>query len=257
MKARNILLITATITPPLGASSLLHIDPNIRIKEYEKSLIFYLSFIGKYIDNIVFAENSNSDISSLRDIAIKHGVEKQVEFLVWYGLDYPPSYSRAYGEFKLIDYVMQHSQIISDYQEQQIVIWKITGRYIANNIAKIISCQPKKFDLYINFRNYPLRWADMYLFAWTLKGYQSYLNNVASKVKIGEQEAKQGQSPEELFRQYLESKSVENVKLIQRFNITPQNSGIRGYDGKNYTKDLGWKFYIRRIALTLFPWIWI
>jgi hypothetical protein len=114
-KQSNILLMTATITPPDHVPFLQRIDPHVRLQDYEKALKFYLSLMNRCIDSIIFAENSNSDVSVLQAIVDQAGVNEQVEFIVFDGLDYPPSYSRAYGEFKLIDYVMNNSQLINSH----------------------------------------------------------------------------------------------------------------------------------------------
>ena len=97
----NVLLLTATITPPAGVPLLARTDPKARLQDYEKGLQFYLQFINKGIDAIVFAENSNSDVSTLKNIVTQSGLQDAVEFLVFGGLDYPPSYGRAYGNLNL------------------------------------------------------------------------------------------------------------------------------------------------------------
>lgn len=256
MTTQKILLMTATVTPPQNAANLARTDPQARLQDYTQALKFYLSLIHQGIDKIIFAENSNSDLTSLEEIITQKKLKDRVELLVWYGLDYPPSYSRAYGEFKLIDYVMNNSQTIRNLQENHAIIWKITGRYKVKNLTEIITRQPKDFGLYINFRNLPRAWADMYLIAWSIKGYQSYLQEVYPQLKIEQKESSQGISPEELFRVLLKHKKIDEVKLVSRFNTIPIIDGIRGFDGQNYSEAYG-KLYLRRLAIHLFPWLWI
>lgn len=176
----NVLLLTATITPPAGVPLLARTDPKTRLQDYEKGLQFYLQFINKGIDAIVFAENSNSDVSTLKNIVIQSGLQNSVEFLVFDGLDYPPSYGRAYGEFKLVDYAMTHSQTISNHQDN-LLVWKVTGRYIIKNIAKIIARKPSNIDIYVNLRKFPILWADMYLLVWTTKAYEAFLGKFLTR----------------------------------------------------------------------------
>ncbi|MGL5061834.1 MAG: hypothetical protein ACRC62_17835 [Microcoleus sp.] len=253
----NILLITATITPRPGVPNLARADPKIRLQDYEKSLKFYLLLLNHGVDSIVFAENSNSDISSLRNITAKYGVSDRVEFVVCDGLDYPPSYDRGYGEFKLLDYTMNHSEFINAQNEQrEIIVWKVTGRYMVNNLAQLIARKPSNFDLYCNFRNFPKHWTDMYLLAWTLRGYQACLNNVYHRLKTNVPEVPQGVAAEELLRNLLD-RPPENIKLVRRFNVTPKIYGIRGADNKGYSTDNFWKFYVRNTIRILFPWMWI
>lgn len=252
----NLLLLTATITPSEGVPFLKRSDPSIRLQDYEKALKFYLPLLNKCIDSIIFAENSNSDISNLRDLVNQAGATKQVEFIVFDGLDYPPHYDRAYGEFKLIDYVMNHSQLIHK-QDQEIIVWKVTGRYIISNLGKIISSKPSNFDIYCNFRKIPKPWAEMYLIAWTLKGYQACLKNIYHQLKpvmSGEVRVK---DPEEVFIDLLEQ-VAKDIYLVPRFNLTPQVNGVRGWTNENFLEGRNfYKYYIRSVACKLFPWLWI
>ena len=258
IKQCNILLMTATITPRSGVPNLARTDPKIRLQDYEKSLRFYLPLLNQGVDSIVFAENSNSDVSSLRNITAEYGFTDRVEFVVCDGLDYPPSYDRGYGEFKLVDYTMNHSEFINNGQNEQgeIIVWKVTGRYMVSNLALLIARKPSNFDLYCNFRNFPKHWTDMYLLAWTLRGYEACLNNVYHELKTNVPEVPQGVAAEELLRNLLD-RPPENIKLVRRFNVTPEIYGIRGADNQGYSTDNFWKFYIRNTIRLLFPWIWI
>ena len=258
VKQSNILLMTATITPRAGVPNLARTDPKVRLQDYENALKFYLPLLDQGVDSIVFAENSNSDISSLRNITAEYGVTDRVEFVVFDGLDYPPTYDRGYGEFKLVDYTMHHSEFINYGQDEQqeIIVWKVTGRYMVGNLARIITRKPSSFDLYCNFRNFPKHWTDMYLLAWTLRGYQACLNNVYHKLKTNVPEVPQGVAAEELLRNWL-TQTPENIKLVRRFNVTPEIYGTRGADNKGYSTDNFWKFYVRNTIRLLFPWVWI
>lgn len=250
----NILLLTATIIPPAGAPLLERTDPNDRLQDYAKALKFYLQLVNRCIDSIVFAENSNSDISVLQGLVAQAGVTDQVEFLVFEGLDHPPLYGRAYGEFKLIDYVMNHSLIINS-QNREIIVWKVTGRYIVNNLCQIISRRPSNADIYCNCRKIPKRWADMFLLAYTLKGYQAFLQNIHHKLIADPAQIVQ---PEEVFIDLLDEQPRKDIKLVQRFNMTPLIDGVRGSDNSNYSERRNlWKFYVRSIACKLLPWLWL
>lgn len=249
----NVMLLTATVTPPAGVPLLVITDPKTRLQDYEKALQFYLKFINNGIDAIVFAENSNSDISTLQSIVNESGLQKSVEFLVFDGLDYPLSYGRAYGEFKLVDYAMTHSQIISNHQDN-LLVWKITGRYIIRNIAKIIAHKPSNIDIYVNSRRFPKPWADMYLLVWTLKAYENFFGKILNDM-IAEPSLQF--HPEQAFIKLLE-KPQGDLKVRKRFNVTPLIDGARGSDNQNYSEGRNLrKYYIRSIANKLLPWLWI
>ena len=127
----NLLILTATITPPPDAAQLTRTDPTIRLNDYRKALEFYLSCLadGKN-SGLVFAENSESDISELQNLCRKYNVIEQTEFISFAGLNYPSAYGRGYGEFKMIDYVMEHSQLIERLPAQA-NIWKVTDTLFA------------------------------------------------------------------------------------------------------------------------------
>jgi hypothetical protein len=257
MSTHNLLLLTATITPKSGVPNLRRTDPVVRLQDYQRALEFYLTQVNQCCDGIIFAENSNSDVSALKNLVEQRGLTQQVEFIVFDGLDYPPHYDRGYGEFKLLDYAMQQSQLIQQ-QKGKTVIWKITGRYIAQNLAQIIRAQPAKFDVYCNCRNYPKYWVDTYFMAWTSEAYETCFRDVYHRLKTNVPGIPQGIAAEELLRSWLEQKFIRaNAHIIRRFRVTPAVEGIRGADNKGYTTDNLWKFYFRNAISKLLPWIWV
>jgi len=254
MKTKNILLLTATITPRTGVPNLKRTDPTLRLRDYEQALKFYLSKLNQCCDAIVFAENSNSDVSSLKKLAAERNLSNQVEFVVFDGLDYPPHYDRAYGEFKLIDYAMANSKIIAS-QSENTIVWKITGRYVVENLDKLINRQPKNFGIYCNFRNFPKHWVDTYLIAWTPSAYQIGLQNVYQKLKLNDPDVPSNSGAEELLRKWFDQQP--NIKFVRRFKVTPLVEGFRGADNRGYSTNDLWKFRIRNSINILIPWLWI
>jgi len=254
MKTPNILIMTATITPPADVPFLARTDPNVRIKDYEAALRFYISLLGRVLDAIVFVDNSNSDISTLQAIAQQSGVAEKVEFVVFNGLDYPSNYGRAYGEFKLLDYAMAQSQIIQQ-QSESAKIWKVTGRYRIKNLRQIIQRQPQNTDFYCNVRKLPKPWVDLYLLAWTQKGYTTCLKGIYPQLRT--QYAIAEAHPEEMFVDLL-GHFPKNVVVAQRICPSPQIIGVKGADNKNYLAGRNlFKFYLRSLGQKIAPWLWI
>lgn len=254
LSKKNILLLTATITPRVGVPNLKRIDPTIRLQDYKEALNFYLSGLHQWCDAIVFAENSNSDVSELRQLVEHQNLADYVEFIVFDGLDYPPHYDRGYGEFKLLDYAMANSQIINS-EVERTVVWKVTGRYIIKNMKQIITKQPSNFDIYCNFRNYPKHWVDTFLMAWTPIAYQNCLKGVYDSLKTNIPEVPLGTAAEELLRKWFDKQST--IKFAYRFKATPWIDGMRGADNKGYSTDNQWKIQLRNILNFIFPWLWI
>jgi len=249
----NILLLTATITPPSGVPLLARTDPSVRLNDYANALKFYLSLVGKCVDYILFVENSNSDISRLRAIVDQANLTKSVEFIVFEGLDYPPAYGRGYGEFKLVEYAMNHSTILNN-QPGESIVWKVTGRYITKNICRIITSKPSCFDVYCHFQNIPIHKAEMYLVAWTCSGYQAGLKNIYQELK----DKPTNHHPEVTFRNALERRS-KTIKIIPRFKVIPFFDGIHGRDNQRFSSKPLYllKYYVRYIASWIMPWLWI
>ena len=250
--ASHVLLLTATVTPPAGVPALARVDVADRRADYRRAFSGYLDLLTNGVDRIVFAENSESDISDLADLASEKGAGDRVEFLSFNGLDYPPRHGRAHGEFRLIDHVVAHSATIRDGDPDQ-TVWKMTGRYLVKNLSAMIARCPNRFDLYCNLRDYPRRWADMFLMAWSWRGYQEFLRGLAPHFR----EDLSRESPEQAFRRLVDEARTR-IRVVPRFRQIPVIDGIRGYDNKHYSEGSGaWKHVARRAALSFAPWFWI
>jgi hypothetical protein len=244
---RHILLLTATITPG-NAPELARADPVARLHDYEASLRYYLTMIDNPLHGIVFVENSNSDVTSLRQSADKAGLTNRVEFLCNYGSFTYAEWGRAYGEFKLLDYAMKNSAMVRD-AGKEAVVWKVTGRYKVLNLTTMIQRAPANLDAYVDLKDRPLRWMDMRLMAWTPKGYDRVFLGVADAIgKDLNERAMREKMPEYL----------DGVALVRRFRNEPRIDGIRGYDNANYSHGFNLlKFYVRSLARICVPWFWI
>lgn len=252
----QILLLTATITPPTGARDLKRMDPRVRLDDYCRALDFYLGLMDRGADRIIFAENSASDLSRLEAMAAERGLRERVEFISFYGLDYPPTYDRGYGELKLIDYTVEHSAFLRALRPDY-TAWKVTGRYIVRNLDQIIARQPEDFDFYINFRMgldrplFPmkiLKWTDMWLFAWSVRGYEDFLKGAYTVFADGK---------EDHFREVIEQ-APKHLKIVPRYTVVPWIDGVRGYDSQNFMTGANRvKYYVRVVFNRVAPWVWI
>jgi hypothetical protein len=127
-------------------------DPNLRLQDYKTTLRAYLSLLdGGSIDRIVFAENSNADLTELKTLAAEAGVGDRVEFVSFYGLDFDPAKGRGFGEFKLIDHAMSTAECLRD--NADVVVWKCTGRYFVRNLEKLIRKTTVPFDVLCHCRD--------------------------------------------------------------------------------------------------------
>lgn len=247
----NTLVLTATITPPEGVINLSRVDPGIRLDDYCRAFDFYCRILAEgTITHLIFAENSGSDISRLRDLAEKHGVSGKTEFICYAGLDYPPEYGRGYGEFKLIDKVMKSSSLIEKLQTHE-NIWKVTGRYVLRNISTIITTRPSNADFYCHCRDFPMPWVDLFVLCWNKQAYNEFLDDIYLQLR----ENRLHGPSEQGFRKLIDSKNLKS-NIVKRFRTIPQLEGFRGVDGHPYEK-MDLKLKMRKLANVVVPWLWI
>ena len=251
---KNILVMTATITPKSGAFLLARTDPELRRRDYEKALCHYLRPVSAGIfDLLVLAENSDSDLGSLRTLVQEARLTEKVEFLSLYGLDYPHEYSRGYGEFLLLDRVMESALMRAQCPES--IVWKVTGRYRVVNIEQLVRMRPASFDLYCNCRDYPVRLTDQYLQAWRVGAYGRHLKGLYEHFK----ESETGKSGELVMREFIDQGRFSSMNVVPRFTRVPVIEGVRGWDNQEYSaglKNRG-KLLVRRVANRALPSLWI
>jgi hypothetical protein len=243
----KILMMTATITPPPGVNA--RSDPAVRLGDYSRALSFYLQQIGRGIDRIVFIENSNSDLTTLRSLADKAGLIECCEFIGFAGLDYPSAYGYGYGEFKLLDHGMAEAQALHEIGSRSIVT-KVTGRYIVRNLMRLLRHLPDEVDVMCDIRKRTWPWVDMRVMCWTPEGYQAVLRGVYSKLRDD-----LNRLPPEmvLSRHLMESQSRASIQV--RFPFELHVRGARGYDNRDWMDGHYFiKHYVRACARQLLPW---
>ena len=228
-KAPNILIMTATVTPPPDCPGLVRLEAATRMGDYRSALSFYLRHLGKGIDNIIFVENSGSDISVLRELVAKEGQEAFVHFHVYNGLNYPPSYGRCYGELRLLDEIMS-TGLVAGFPADA-VFWKVTGRYKVINLRSMISNLPIEVDFYCDMRNSGQRpWFDMRFMAWTRDGYEAVLRGIWKYVREDNNQLRPG---EEMAFKAIKPR-LHNTRSCSNWVREPRIDGFRAYDGQNW-----------------------
>jgi hypothetical protein len=154
-----VLLLTATIDP--GHTVMVaRRDPLVRLADYQKALTYWLSTGA--IRRIVFCENSNYDLTSLKNIAAD-SKNCDIEFISLSGNQSGATKGKGYAELEMIKYAMGTSQLLSNSE----IILKCTGRLTVRNatvlVGSITSCE---FDVMCALKSY-LSIADSRVFAAT------------------------------------------------------------------------------------------
>jgi hypothetical protein len=220
----NIVVLTATITPRSGQSDLAISSPADRLNDYHKALAFYQALLdSSVIQGVVFAENSGYDLTATQKLF----PDPRIEWLSTYDLDYPSSYHRGYGEFRLIDHAMTKSSTVANLAADA-VVWKVTGRYIVENLRNVIRFAPKEFDLYCATNGH---WTEMSVMAWTRHGHAKLLLGVWELFTTG-------MAPELILAPRLVHSTRADCRIIDVFSWPPLIVGRRGTDGGQFT---GWR----------------
>lgn len=225
-----LLIMTATITPPAGAVDLHRVDPQLRLQDYLEALAFYLDPAVKFIDRIVFVENSGADLAPLKALCTPN-ISKKVEFLSFFGLDYPSHYNRGYGEFKLLDFAFSKSRLLNELSENE-KWWKVTGRLKVSNIDKMVRTAPDSYGLYADFR--PKRsWVDVRLLSFSRSGYRDLMLGLYlefASIKI-----------EDVFFKRFANQSIDSNGepsdhlIVREFRSVPRFEGFGGWMNTDYS----------------------
>jgi len=237
---------TATIAPPAVAIALHRTDPAVRLQDYLNALAFYLSPRCRMIDRIVFVENSASDLALLRGLAERQSGGKQIEFVSFYGLDYPPSDGRSYGELKLLDHAFRHSHLLSQLGHED-TWWKVTGRLKVLNFDRMVRTAPESYDLYADFR-WRMRQTDVRLLSFSQGGYERIFLNLCNDLA--------GNRLEEFFFErfapLIERKDSSAEGIIPEFRSVPKFEGVAGWGNFDYSSPKCRMIYLARSVYRLF-----
>lgn len=128
-----ILLLTACIKP--------NVTDYIAIPDYTERKNMYIDAINWYIRNtdfkIIFVENSGTNIEG----NIMKADSNRIEFLTFESKPTVPERSRSYKEIEILEYAFKHSRFL---KKEDLIIVKITGRLILQNINDIIKSLLRK-----------------------------------------------------------------------------------------------------------------
>jgi len=240
-----LLVMTATINPFSNVFWSDRNDPAVRLEDYCEALEFYLNRC-KLIDRIVFVENSNSNLAPLQQIVENHRGGKQVEFVSFYGQDYPAEYTRGYGELRSLDHAFRNSRLMSQLKDED-KCWKVTGRYRATNLDRLIRTAPPSYDLYADFRWWK-KLTDVRLFSFSRGGYERLL--------LGRYLEMKGVMLEEYFfsrfTALIEEKGEKVSGIIPEFYYVPRIEGIGALQNMNYMRGKLRMIYHARSTLRFF-----
>lgn len=250
-----LLLMTATVTPPVGVPALSRTDPAERLEDYRLALSFYLDLPHAAVDRIVFADNSASDLAALEDLVRERGAGKDVELLSFDGLDYPVQHGRGVGEVRLMQTALARSRLMQALGDDR-PFWKVTGRLRIRNLERLIATAPEDAELYADFRRIPRHWVDTRVFACTPRAFRRLFWPRVDDMRQ-DALAKAGFSaPEEwLYGELLPER--RDGLLVPRLRVEPMIEGYSGF-GDDYARASRrlWST-VRGTSRRMLPGLWI
>lgn len=143
-------------------------DTDIRHIDYQLALRKWLK--NDYVNSFVIVENSGYDLSVLKNIVSEMNKSKQVEFISYYGQDFPRHLGKGYGEASALGRVISESMIFSKSEK----FIKINGRYYIPNIDKFIETMRFEVDVMTELSK-NLLWSDSRVFGGSSKFIRDYL----------------------------------------------------------------------------------
>lgn len=128
-----ILVMTASVQPA-NIEQLCLTDAEVRLKQYCAAIQFYI--MCKKFDKIVFCDNSAycCGYETEQKLAKEKGVELEI-LRFQSDLDKVEKYGKGYGEGEILKYVFENSKLL----ENEIYFYKVTGRLIIRNIARLVN----------------------------------------------------------------------------------------------------------------------
>lgn len=228
---KTVILLTGCINPNGMVYTSLN-NKEERQKQYEVALHYYLTHTNY---PVVFVDNSNTNISMLYTDAIHAG---RLEFLTFQG-NKNKERGKGFGEAEIIDYAFRHSSLL---QGDRLIIVKITGRLIVNNIASIVKSLKSKHDFITCMIHSDFKFADSRIFCATPSFYHEFLSK---SDKIND-------STGIFFEHILANTIVHSSACYIPFSEEPLITGISGTTGEEYMpKKPSIKHHIRYKHYTL------
>lgn len=213
---KYVILLTACINPGEMAFTKL-LNPDERKHQYIDAINYYVSNTTL---PIVFAENSNIDISSLFDNTILSG---RLEMFTFKGNENKRR-GKGYGEAEIIDYALTHSKII----DNTCVLIKITGRLLVINIYILVAlhqfCRLKPFvQCSVNS---DFNFADSRVIIAPVSFFKEFLT-----------EKNQINDGKGMFFEHVLIDKIKNDCNYSPFLIEPQIIGVSGSTGDVYKRN--------------------
>jgi len=253
------ILMTATISPSVSEHmNIVRRDPEIRRRDYEDALRFWLSKRRPWISAIVFAENSGANLDSLAQIvAEENPAGLPVDFISCSFSPPPPGMHYGYSEVSLICHALRVSERL---RETKYFI-KATGRYIFPDIDHLVKSLPADFDVAVDSKQSRFWSRDRHYFThfalavFRTRFFGEFLIDLPSQMVP---------APPWTRAQFIETVLYDKLRelppstrIIMRWGVNCEPVGV-GANGDRYgTTKKKIQGCIRSICRFIFPKLWI
>lgn len=233
MQAATVLLLTSTISPRAPFDTLPRSSSSLRISDYKKSLISWLNCDLAGIRGIVYCDNSGFNLDKLKEAAAGLDPGIPIEFLSFVGSNPPPNMHYGYSELELVNYAVEHSDLIGDNS----FILKCTGRLFFPRLRHLLHHCPEDYEAIVDCRGIHTHEAGLPIRVRTqlmLFKTEFYRRFIGSQLPCM---ASRRDSHIEEFIAFCLLKAcceTEQIKVLFRFPVPCDPSGISA-NGQNYS----------------------
>ena len=237
-------------------------DVQERSNQYLGTLQFYLQ--DPAVARIVFIDNSGYALDEFQSLASRYP-DKQVELLSCNLNDYPRHLGKSYGELRILDYVADHSLLVS----QAGGYFKATGRFPILNVGKLLNeaHQRRPWEMFCDNKDH--RVYDWLRLGWTGRACDTRFFGVSldfyRQFFYGREEELDDSCNkliEFMFFETVKAASSE-YQVIRRFRTEPEYAGKAGHvqtallQVNDYSGLVAkGKRRIRQMGRWLAPWFW-
>lgn len=246
------LLITACIEPTLSTdNSITRSDPKIRLNDYITAFRYWLSYKEDKITHIIFVENSEYDLTELKQIATSENqYNRKIEFVQFAASPIPKGFHYGYSELEIIDKAFDLSKTIL---ETDFFI-KVTGRLYFPSLKKLLKRIAASNLITIDFKDYKFFHIKKQYAVTTLIITRNdfFLNNLYGiKSKMDDEH---NSLFETIYYNFLQPLSLTNKNIVTRFpiNVNPVGIGAHWNIDYNSNKNKAYNF-IRTVLKIVYP----
>jgi hypothetical protein len=150
---RYLVVMTACIDPSRGWVKVPRGNPEVRLRDYQSALAYWLRHPDPRLRDILFLDNSGYSLDALREQASKQNPNaKKVEFLSFSCNEYPQGVHYGYAELALLDSGLAKSELAAEC----LYFVKATGRFTFPRISRLLDRLPADFWFAIDCRHHRL-----------------------------------------------------------------------------------------------------